>query len=126
MLPLRSPTRDRSTRFYDRLFGTEIPFDHAPDGRSLVRSVIIGGGVQLNIHQHGNGIDLVAANPTPGAIDICFRFGGTIEEAQTLLTRNDVAIVEGPAPRTDNEGNRAQSVYFHDPDGNLVELMATD
>ena len=117
---------ERSTRFYDRLFGAEVPFDHAPDGRTLVRTVIIGGGVRLNIHQQGNGIDLVAAKPTPGSVDICFRFGGTIDEAEDLLKRNDIEIVDGPSPRIDNEGNRAQSVYFHDPDGNLVELMATD
>lgn len=117
---------EASTRFYDRLFGAQVPFDHAPNGKSLVRSVIVGGGVQLNIHQHGNGIDLVAGKPTPGSVDICFRFGGTIEEAEALLKRNDVAIIEGPAPRNDNQGNPAQSVYFHDPDGNLIELMATN
>ncbi len=117
---------ERSTQFYDRLFGAEVPFDHAPEGKSLVRTVIIGGGVQLNIHQYGNGIDLVAANPTPGSVDICFRFGGTIDEAEALLKRNEISIVEGPSPRTDNQGNQAQSVYFHDPDGNLIELMATD
>lgn len=117
---------ERSTRFYDDLFGAEVPFDHAPQGRSLVRSVKIGGGVQLNIHQHGNGIELVAARPTPGSVDICFRFGGTIEEAERLLKDHGVAIIEGPSPRTDNQGNAAKSVYFNDPDGNLVELMATD
>lgn len=115
-----------STQFYDRLFGAEVPFDHAPNGRSLVRSVIVGGGVQLNIHQAGNGIELVAGKPTPGSVDICFRFGGTIDDAEALLKRNGVAIVEGPVPRTDNQGNPAQSVYFHDPDGNLIELMATN
>ena len=117
---------EASTRFYDRLFGAQVLFDHAPNGKSLVRSVMIGGGVQLNIHQYGNGIDLVASKPTPGSVDICFRFGGTIEEAEALLKRNHVAIIEGPSPRTDNQGNPAQSVYFHDPDGNLIELMATN
>lgn len=117
---------DATTQFYDRLFGTEVPFDHAPDGRTLVRTVIIGGGVRLNVHQQGNGIDLVAARPTPGSVDICFRIEGTIEEAKALLERNGVEIVDGPSPRIDNEGNQAQSVYFKDPDGNLVELMAND
>lgn len=117
---------ERTTQFYDRLFGAQVPFDHAPDGRTLVRTVVIGGGVQLNVHQQGNGIDLVAARPTPGSTDICFRFGGTIAEAAALLHRNGIGIVEGPAPRIDNQGGRAQSVYFLDPDGNLVELMASD
>jgi catechol 2,3-dioxygenase-like lactoylglutathione lyase family enzyme len=117
---------ERTTRFYDRLFGVEVPFDHAPQGKTLVRTVIIGGAVRLNVHQHGNGIDLVADRPTPGSVDICFRFGGTIEQAGALLTDNGIEIIEGPSPRIDNEGNQAQSVYFKDPDGNLVELMAND
>ncbi len=117
---------DRTTQFYDRLFGAEVPFDHAPNGRSLVRTVMIGGGVRINIHQQGNGIDLVAALPTPGSVDICFRFGGTIEDAEALLKQHGIAIIDGPSPRLDSDGNRAKSVYFRDPDGNLIELMATD
>lgn len=117
---------ERTTAFYDRLFGVEVPFDHAPDGRTLVRTVIVGGAVRLNVHQLGNGIDLVADKPTPGSVDICFRFGGAIAEAEALLHKHEIAIIEGPAPRIDSDGARAQSVYFKDPDGNLVELMATD
>jgi catechol 2,3-dioxygenase-like lactoylglutathione lyase family enzyme len=117
---------ERTTQFYDRLFGAEVPFDHAPDGRTLVRSVIIGGAVRINVHQQGNGIDLVADRPTPGSVDICFRFGGTIKEAEELLKGHGIEIIEGPVPRIDSEGNQAQSVYFKDPDGNLVELMAND
>lgn len=117
---------ERTTAFYDRLFGAEVPFDHAPDGRTLVRTVMIGGAVRINVHQQGNGIDLVADKPTPGSVDICFRFGGTIKEAEALLFGHGVEIIEGPSPRIDNEGGQAQSVYFKDPDGNLVELMAND
>lgn len=117
---------ERTTRFYDKLFGAEVPFDHAPDGRTLVRTVIIGGAVRINVHQLGNGIDLVAAKPTPGSVDICFRFGGPIAQAEQLLKDHGIAIVEGPAPRLDNQGKPAQSVYFHDPDGNLIELMSSD
>lgn len=117
---------ERTTQFYDRLFGVEVAFDHALQGSTLVRSVTIGGGVRLNVHQLGNGIDLVADKPTPGSVDICFRISGTIKEAEALLTDNGIEIIEGPSPRIDNEGVQAQSVYFKDPDGNLVELMAND
>ena len=117
---------ERTTQFNDRLFGAEVPFDHAPQGKTLVRTVIIGGAVRINVHQQGNGIDLVADKPTPGSVDICFRFGGSIAEAEALLKDNGIEIIEGPSPRIDNEGNQAQSVYFKDPDGNLVELMSND
>jgi catechol 2,3-dioxygenase-like lactoylglutathione lyase family enzyme len=112
--------------FYDRLFGVEVLKDHMLDGRRIVQVLRVGGGVQLSVHQLGNGVDLVAARPTPGAVDICFRFAGPIEEAVRLLGEQDVAIIDGPSPRTDSQGRPARSVYFRDPDGNLVELMATD
>lgn len=117
---------ERTTQFYDRLFGAEVPFDHAPQGKTLVRTVIIGDAVRINVHQQGNGIDLVADKPTPGSVDICFRFGGSIAEAEALLKGYGIEIIEGPSLRIDNEGNQAQSVYFKDPDGNLVELMSND
>lgn len=117
---------ERTTQFYDRLFGAEVPFDHAPQGKTLVRTVIIGDAVRINVHQQGNGIDLVADKPTPGSVDICFRFGGSIAEAEALLKGHGIEIIEGPSLRIDNEGNQAQSVYFKDPDGNLVELMSND
>jgi catechol 2,3-dioxygenase-like lactoylglutathione lyase family enzyme len=113
---------DVSTEFYTRLFGAEVLRDHKP----IVRALKLGGGVQLSIHQFGNGVDLVAARPTPGSVDICFRIAAPIDAAVRHLAAYDVEIVDGPSPRTDNQGHPAQSVYFRDPDGNLVELMASD
>lgn len=113
---------DITTEFYDRLFGAQVLRDHKP----IIRAVRLGGGVQLSIHQLGNGVDLVAARPTPGSTDFCFRIDAPIEAAVRHLGENGIAIVDGPSPRTDNEGRPSQSVYFRDPDGNLVELMATD
>jgi catechol 2,3-dioxygenase-like lactoylglutathione lyase family enzyme len=112
---------DATTEFYARLFDVEVLRDHKP----IVRALRLGGGVQLSIHQFGNGVDLVAARPTPGSADICFRIAAPIEAAVELLGMYDVGIVDGPSRRTDNQGLPAQSVYFRDPDGNLVELMAT-
>lgn len=117
---------DTTARFYTRLFGAEVLRDHMVDGRNIIRALRIGGGVQLSIHQLGNGVDLVAARPTPGSVDICFRIERPIEAAIKLLEGHGVEIVDGPSPRTDNEGRPSTSVYFRDPDGNLVELMATD
>ena len=117
---------DRTHAFYARLFGAEVVRNHEIDGRLIVRIIRIGGAVQLSVHQLGNGVDLVAARPTPGAEDICFRFSGTIEQAAALLRMHGVEIIDGPSPRENNRMQPSQSVYFRDPDGNLVELMATD
>lgn len=112
--------------FYKLLFGAEISNDYAPGGRPAQRSIIIGGAAKLSIHQAGNGVELVADKPTPGSADICFRWGGTIEDAAAHLGRHGIAIVDGPSPRKTAGGRAAQSVYFRDPDLNLIELMAAD
>ena len=57
---------------------------------------------------------------------MCFRFDGPIAEAEALLRENEVEIVVGPGPRPAADGEMGQSVYFRDPDGNLVELLSTD
>ncbi len=111
--------------FYDKLFGARTHLDYAPQGRSLVRQIALGGAL-LSIHQAGNGLSLVAAQPTIGGADICLRWSGSVESAADLLQRHGIEIINGPSPRRTADGLAAHSVYFRDPDGNLLELMAAD
>ena len=115
---------DATCDFYARVLDAKVEESYEVDGRLIVRRVALGRAI-LNVHQQGNGVDLVARHPLPGSADICFRWDGTIEAAQRLLESRGVAIVEGPARRISAAGEPASSVYFHDPDGNLVELLAT-
>jgi catechol 2,3-dioxygenase-like lactoylglutathione lyase family enzyme len=114
---------EATTLFYDRLFGIRRGAEYAPSGRPLHRQIFLGD-TKLNLHQQGNGVDLVAKNPIPGSADVCFRWSRPIETAVALLTQNNVAIVDGPSPRSLSDGRPSKSVYFRDPDGNLIELMA--
>jgi catechol 2,3-dioxygenase-like lactoylglutathione lyase family enzyme len=111
--------------FYDRLFGARTHRDYAPEGKSLVRQIALGGAL-LSIHQAGNGLALVARQPTVGGADICLRWAGTIESAMELLRTHGIAVIEGPSRRRTADGLPALSVYFRDPDDNLLELMAAD
>jgi catechol 2,3-dioxygenase-like lactoylglutathione lyase family enzyme len=111
--------------FYLSLFGGRPVAEVAGVGRVAVRQILIGGAL-LSVHQSGNGRDLVAKRPTVGAADICFRWDGDIATAVALLRRHGVGIVEGPDPRRTADGLPSQSIYFRDPDGNLLELMAAD
>jgi catechol 2,3-dioxygenase-like lactoylglutathione lyase family enzyme len=70
--------------FYDRLFGARTHLDYAPNGRSLVRQIAVGGAL-LSIHHAGNGLELVARHPTVGGADLCLRRSGNIETAAKLL-----------------------------------------
>jgi len=114
---------EETCAFDDRLFGARTHFDYRPDGKSLVRQIAIGGAL-LSIHQAGNGLDLVARHPAVGGADICLRWSGSIETAVALLSGHGIAVVDGPSPRRTADGLPAVSVYFRDPDGNLLELMA--
>jgi catechol 2,3-dioxygenase-like lactoylglutathione lyase family enzyme len=109
----------------DRLLGAHIHLDYAPEGKSLVRQIALGGAL-LSIHQAGNGLELVANRPTVGGADICLRWSGSIDSAAALLRRHGVAIIDGPSRRQTADGLASHSVYFRDPDGNLLELMAAD
>ncbi len=52
---------------------------------------------------------------------ICLEWDGTVDEILTLLKSNGVVPEAGPAPRTCARGV-STSIYFRDPDDNLVEL----
>ena len=84
--------------FYDKLFGVRVYFDYAPDGKSLVRQIALGGAL-LSIHQAGNGLELVARHPMVGGADICLHWSGDIDSAADLLRAHAIPIVDGPSPR---------------------------
>ena len=111
--------------FYDRLFGARTHLDYAPDGRSLVRQTAVGGAL-LSVHQAGNGLELVARNPTVGGADLCLRWSGSIKSAADLLREHGLPIIDGPSRRRTTDGLPALSIYFRDPDRNLLQLTATD
>ena len=60
-----------------------------------------------------------------GTLDACFRWDGTIAEAVAHLKDAGIEIIEGPVPRWAADGVWGQSVYFRDPDGNLLEFLST-
>ena len=117
---------DRACRFYiDLLDGAQV-FEYAPEGKPLARQ-IQAGGVMLSVHQVGNGIHpLVADKPTVGAVDICFRWNGPIEDAQAHLARLGIEVIDGPRNNRANGGHAAKSVYFRDLDDNLFEFITID
>lgn len=115
---------DAACAFYARVLGARVEEAYEIGGRVAVKRVAFGQAI-LNIHQQGNGVDLAARQPLPGSTDICFRWAGGIDAAKAQLESRGVAVIEGPVARTSADGIAGNSVYFRDPDGNLVELLAT-
>jgi catechol 2,3-dioxygenase-like lactoylglutathione lyase family enzyme len=79
------------------------------------------GGQKLNVHPVGGTSLLVAAQPMPGSADLCFLSDTPVAEWMKHVTACGVALIEGPARRTGARGPIV-SIYFRDPDGNLIEV----
>lgn len=106
---------DRTAVFYERVLGMErIGFGA---GRTALRF----GRQKINLHQAGREFEPKADTPTPGSADLCFISNTPVEQVVAHLRSCEVAIEEGPVPRTGAE-HPILSVYFRDPDGNLIEV----
>ena len=101
--------------FYGRVLGMEkIVF---AGGR-----VALGFGSQkINLHPAGNEYDPRAKNPIPGSADFCLITETPIAEVMIHLGFCSIDIIEGPVANTGAVGTLT-SVYFRDPDDNLVEV----
>ena len=101
--------------FYQRVLGmTAVSFGEGRRGLAF-------GDQKLNLHQAGREFEPKARKPTPGAIDLCFTTDLPLEEVAAHLRRQSIEIEHGPV---DKVGARRalRSLYFRDPDGNLIEV----
>ncbi len=91
------------------------------------RRALAFGSQKINLHVAGREFEPKAAVATPGSADLCFLTNDPLDEVIKQLQKHDVAILQGPVPRTGATG-KLMSVYVRDPDGNLIEIAnrATD
>lgn len=110
---------ERTLAFYQRVLGME-PVTFAGGRRGLAF-----GRQKLNLHQAGAEFEPKALRPAPGAIDLCFIAATPLDQVIEQLEAQQVRIIEGPVPKTGATGPMT-SVYFRDPDGNLIEVSNYD
>jgi catechol 2,3-dioxygenase-like lactoylglutathione lyase family enzyme len=89
------------------------------------RKALTFGTQKINLHELGKEFEPKADRPTPGSADLCFIAATPLSEVIEHLRACEVTIIEGPAPRTGAQGPMT-SVYFRDPDGNLIEVSNYD
>jgi catechol 2,3-dioxygenase-like lactoylglutathione lyase family enzyme len=110
---------EASCDFYSRVLGMDIVTFGAE------RKALAFGAQKINLHQSGREFEPKAEHPTPGSADICFISATPLSEVIAHLSGCGVPIVEGPVARTGATGP-IQSVYFRDPDRNLIEVSSYD
>ncbi len=79
------------------------------------------GQQKINLHQSGKEFEPKAMRPTPGSADICMITETPISQVMLHLQACGVDLLEGPVRRTGATGPLL-SVYFRDPDSNLIEV----
>jgi len=106
---------DETCAFYEKTMGMRV-VTFGPGRKALAF-----GSQKINLHQKGNEFEPKAQNPTPGSADLCFITSTPLKEVLSHLQSCGVDIINGPARRTGATGPII-SVYFRDPDMNLIEL----
>ncbi|WP_436348384.1 VOC family protein [Natronorubrum sp. FCH18a] len=105
---------DRAVEFYTEFDGIES--GSFGDDRKYLDI----GDEWINLRQTSDS-KLVADRPTAGAADLCLLTDTPIDEIQTVLRDRGIDVLKGPVHRSGASG-LLLSVYFRDPEGNLVEF----
>ena len=108
-----------STQFYERVLGFEPEFFRGPQGQP--RYSLRFGDVKINLQDGDTETPTKAAVPTLGAGDFCLIAAVPLDQFIAHLNEQNVPIEAGPVDRRGALGP-IRSVYFRDPDQNLVEV----
>jgi catechol 2,3-dioxygenase-like lactoylglutathione lyase family enzyme len=108
---------EASCDFYCRVLGMQV-VEFADNRKALVF-----GNQKINLHEQGNAFEPRATKAAPGTIDLCLLTTTKMEQVSEHLRQHDVEIIEGPAQRIGATGP-ILSMYFLDPDGNLLEIAS--
>lgn len=106
---------NKTCDFYSKVLGMEVTTFKGN------RKALTFGSQKINIHEHGKEFEPKAHLPTPGSADVCFITRENLNSVIKHLEENNVEITEGPVDRTGATGP-IKSVYFRDPDHNLIEI----
>ncbi len=101
--------------FYSRVLGMSV-VTFADDRKALAF-----GRQKINLHQAGWEFQPKADAAAPGTMDICLITSVPLGDVARHLQTCGVEIIEGPIGKTGAVG-AIRSVYFRDPDSNLIEV----
>lgn len=110
---------EETCAFYEKVLCMKV--ETFGEGRKALKF----GNQKINLHEAGKEFEPKAEKPTRGAGDFCLITNLPISDVVAHLNQCSVEIEDGPIARTGAIGNII-SVYFRDPDLNLVEVSRYD
>src|SRR3569623_3719358 len=110
---------DANCAFYEAVLG----MDTVTFGEN--RKALAFGVLKINLHRQGAECEPKALRPMPGSADLCLIAALPLEHAIAHIRAQGVNIIAGPVRRTGATGP-ITSIYFRDPDGNLIDVSAYD
>ena len=105
---------DRAVSFYEKVLGMQ-PHEERPGKWSL------HFGVNKISLQDARTAPAIARTTVPGSGNFCVLTEEPVHRVADTLRERGIEIIAGPAEREGATG-KILSVYFRDPDGNLVEV----
>lgn len=106
---------EESVDFYTRHLNMRV--ERTDSGRASLHF----GNQKINLHPAGWDFWLKAKTHLAGTADLCFVVEESVTDIEKELKSAGIDICEGPVSREGAVGEMV-SIYFWDPDGNLIEL----
>jgi catechol 2,3-dioxygenase-like lactoylglutathione lyase family enzyme len=110
---------DEAAQFYERALGLEREVFRGPEGQ--LRHALRFGNQKINLQDRDTDTPTKSRAPGFGSADFCVIAAVPLDDVLAHLRAEHVPIVAGPVARRGALG-ALRSVYFRDPDGNLVEV----
>ena len=114
---------ETTLRFYERALGFTRELFRGPDGQP--RYALRFGAQKINLQDRSTTTPTKARQPTFGSGDFCLLAAVPLAEVVAHLRALNIELEAGPVPRRGALG-ALRSIYFRDPDGNLVEVAEYD
>ncbi|NXT81660.1 GLOD5 protein, partial [Zapornia atra] len=106
---------EETVAFYSKVLGMEVVTFKGN------RKALRFGHQKFNLHETGKEFEPKARWPVPGSADICLITQVPLDQLLDHLKACGVTVEEGPVARTGAVGP-ITSIYFRDPDENLIEV----
>jgi len=116
---LTTRDKDACIRFYTEVLGMRL------ESFSENRLALHFGSQKINLHPAKNPYSPRAKTALPGTGDLCLIAKTPIANVIEHLKAEGVDILQGPVPKSGATGP-ITSVYFRDPDDNLIEVSNYD